>query len=55
MAKTKELIWSVSKGVGIFAIVMIPLYGFMTLKKKRKIYAQPIRGFASLGGESGGV
>ncbi len=55
MAKTKELIWSVSKVVGIFAIVIVSLYGYVTFKKKRKIYAQPIRGFTSLGGESGGV
>ena len=55
MAKTKELIWSVSKVVGIFAIVIVSLYGYVTFKKKRKIYAQPIRGFTSLGGESSGI
>lgn len=55
MAKTKELIWSVSKVSGIFAIVIVSLYGYVTVKKKRKMYAKPIRGFASLGGESGGV
>lgn len=55
MAKTKELIWSVSKAVGIFAIVIVSSYGYVTFKKKRKIYTQPIRGFTSLGGESVGI
>ena len=55
MAKTKKLIWSVSKVVGAILIVFASVYAYMTYKKKRKIYAQPIRGFTSIGGESGGV
>ena len=55
MAKAKKLIWSVSKVVGVIVIAVASIYGYMTYKKKRKIYAQPIRGFTSLGGESGGI
>lgn len=55
MAKTKKLIWSVSKVVGVIVISAVSVYGYMTYKKKRKIYAQPIRGFTSIGGESGGI
>lgn len=55
MAKTKKLIWSVSKVVGATVIIFASVYAFMTYKKRRKIYAQPIRGFTSIGGESVGV
>ena len=55
MAKAKKLIWSVSKVVGVIVIAFASIYGYMTYKKKRKIYAQPIRGFTSTGGESGGI
>lgn len=55
MAKTRKLIWSVSKMAGISIIVLTSIYGYMTYKKRRKIYAQPIRGFTSMGGESGGI
>ena len=55
MAKAKKLIWSVSKVVGVIVIAVASVYGYMTYKKKRKIYAQPIRGFTSTGGESGGI
>lgn len=55
MAKTKELIWSVSKVVGVIVIVVVSMYGYLTYKKQRKIYAQPIRGFTSTGGESSGI
>ena len=55
MAKTKKLIWSVSKVVGVVVISVASVYGYMTYKKKRRIYAQPIRGFTSTGGESVGI
>ena len=55
MAKTKELIWSVSKVVGATVIIFTSVYAYMTYKKRRKIYAQLIRGFTSIGGESVGV
>lgn len=55
MAKTKQLICSVSKVVNVCAIVVASVDGYMTYRKKRKIYVQPIRRITLLGGESGGI